>query len=519
MYTFSQVGIGTTTPDASSALEIESTSRGLLIPRMTEAQRLAITTPANGLLVYETDATPGFWYFDGTNWANFGSDIDWALTGTDMYNANTGNIGIGTSTPTNLLHIEGTSTSATVLDDSFEDNNLAPFATFGDRTWQITANATEVNTGTRAARTRSSLGHNERSNLEYTTTLTSAGTISFAVTTSTEANFDILTFSIDGIAQGNWSGSTAYTMVSFPVTTGAHTFSWSYQKDSSFNGGNDRVAIDDILITGANTGIIQIVDGNQGTGKVLTSDANGNATWQTPTGGGTGSSDDDWRFHSGSTEADAIYRTGQITIGSNLTTTHHIDIDNGLTDGTEIGLGSVEYIRDGIVETFFDQPLSPLFDATYDLGNATSRWNEIYAANGVINTSDARLKEDIQPLNYGLNEIMQLKPVSYKWKNEVHGKTVVSASDKEVKLGFLAQDLQQVIGEVVTTHSWKPVSEKQKDVYIKKDNERLGVNYSEIIPVTVKAIQEQQAQIEALKKTVETLQEQNEKLIRLLDGR
>lgn len=350
MYTFSQVGIGTTTPDASSALEIESTSQGLLIPRMTEAQRLAITAPATGLLVYETDTRPGFWYFNGSIWINFGSDIDWAISGTDMYNANTGNIGIGTATPTNLLHIEDTPTAATILNDGFEDNTLAPFITSGDRTWQTTSNAAEVNTGTYAARTRNSLGHNERSNLEYTATLTSAGTISFAVTTSTEANFDILTFYIDSVVQGSWSGNTAYTTVSFPVTTGGHTFTWTYEKDGSFNSGNDRVAIDDVLITGDSTGIVQIVDGNQGAGKVLTSDANGNATWQTPTGGSTGTSDDDWRFHSGSTEADAIYRTGRITIGSNLTTTHHIDIDNGATDGTEIGLGSVEYIRDGIVE-------------------------------------------------------------------------------------------------------------------------------------------------------------------------
>ena len=112
---------------------------------------------------------------------------------------------------------------------------------------------------------------------------------------------------------------------------------------------------------------------------------------------------------------------------------------------------------------------------------------------------------------------MLLKPVSYKWKNEQHGKTIVPDNEKEVKIGFLAQDLQQVIGEVVTSHSWKPISEEQKDVYIKKENERLGVNYSEIIPVTVKAIQEQQEQIEALKTSVEELKKQNKLLMKLLE--
>jgi hypothetical protein len=58
---FSQTGIGTTTPNSSAKLEIAATDKGLLIPRMTAAQRTAITTPANGLLVYQTDSETGFY--------------------------------------------------------------------------------------------------------------------------------------------------------------------------------------------------------------------------------------------------------------------------------------------------------------------------------------------------------------------------------------------------------------------------------------------------------------------------
>ena len=53
-------GIGTTTPDASSLLEIKSTTQGLLISRMTKTQRDAIATPATGLLIYQTNSTPVF---------------------------------------------------------------------------------------------------------------------------------------------------------------------------------------------------------------------------------------------------------------------------------------------------------------------------------------------------------------------------------------------------------------------------------------------------------------------------
>ena len=67
--TFAQVGIGTTTPDASSALDITSTAKGLLVPRMTAAQRDAISSPATGLMIYQTDGTVGFYYYNGSNWA------------------------------------------------------------------------------------------------------------------------------------------------------------------------------------------------------------------------------------------------------------------------------------------------------------------------------------------------------------------------------------------------------------------------------------------------------------------
>lgn len=61
-------GIGTTTPASSSLLEINSTTKGILIPRMTKVQRQAIASPVEGLLVYQTNSQPGFYYFDGSDW-------------------------------------------------------------------------------------------------------------------------------------------------------------------------------------------------------------------------------------------------------------------------------------------------------------------------------------------------------------------------------------------------------------------------------------------------------------------
>lgn len=67
--TNAQIGIGTVTPDASSVLDIASTSQGMLAPRMTTAQRNAITSPADGLIVYDTDLKAFYHYSSGsTSW-------------------------------------------------------------------------------------------------------------------------------------------------------------------------------------------------------------------------------------------------------------------------------------------------------------------------------------------------------------------------------------------------------------------------------------------------------------------
>ncbi len=60
------VGIGTSSPNAAAMLEISSSQKGLLIPRMTQSQRNAIASPAISLLIYQTDGTAGFYYNSGT---------------------------------------------------------------------------------------------------------------------------------------------------------------------------------------------------------------------------------------------------------------------------------------------------------------------------------------------------------------------------------------------------------------------------------------------------------------------
>jgi hypothetical protein len=122
----------------------------------------------------------------------------------------------------------------------------------------------------------------------------------------------------------------------------------------------------------------------------------------------------------------------------------------------------------------FSDTIQPAADNRFSCGTSAYRWRTVYAVNGIINTSDARMKKNVRNLGLGLDAVMKLRPIVYDWKDD-------SGKDK---IGFIAQELRKVVPNVVTGDESK---------------ETLGVLYSDMVPVLTKAIQEQQMQIEALK--------------------
>jgi hypothetical protein len=146
-----------------------------------------------------------------------------------------------------------------------------------------------------------------------------------------------------------------------------------------------------------------------------------------------------------------------------------------------------------------------------DLGLAVQRWNTLYCANAPDISSDMRLKTNITPVKFGLNEVTKMNPVSYNWNKEnVH-------RGEKLHLGFLAQELKELVPTVV--------HEDEKGM--------LSVTYTELIPVLVNAIKEQQQQIDALKTKpnnenekiklledqIQQLKQQNETILKLLQER
>jgi hypothetical protein len=117
--------------------------------------------------------------------------------------------------------------------------------------------------------------------------------------------------------------------------------------------------------------------------------------------------------------------------------------------------------------------LYPTRDNLLSIGNATNRWTVVYAVNGTIQTSDSSQK-DSQPLVYGLNEIMQMRTILYKWKSQAN--LPDDDPSKNYKYyGFCADELSPVFPELVY--------DEDKSVPIQ-------MNYSEIMPVMVNAIKE-----------------------------
>jgi len=95
--------------DASAMLDVKATDKGFLPPRV--ASTGDVTSPAAGLLVYQTGGTPGYYYYNGSAWIQLGAASgasQWTTTGSDIY-YNTGNVGIGTTTPAHKLDITGNS--------------------------------------------------------------------------------------------------------------------------------------------------------------------------------------------------------------------------------------------------------------------------------------------------------------------------------------------------------------------------------------------------------------------------
>jgi hypothetical protein len=182
-----------------------------------------------------------------------------------------------------------------------------------------------------------------------------------------------------------------------------------------------------------------------------------------------------------------LYATGSHFVIGNGTASRHMMF---FTNGFELTDEKMRILSTGNIGIGVTTPadklsvagnIAPSADNTWTAGKNGARWTAVWAANGVIQTSDARLKTNIEPLQYGLKEVMAMRPVRYNW---------ISNPGQPSNIGLIAQEVQKLVPEVVKGDAGK---------------ETLGMNYAELVPVLINAIKEQQNEIEKIEKDIEAL--------------
>jgi hypothetical protein len=166
---------------------------------------------------------------------------------------------------------------------------------------------------------------------------------------------------------------------------------------------------------------------------------------------------------------------------------------------------------DGILIKYGDTTsarIQPQTDNAGFLGEATKRWEAVYAVNGTIQTSDVREKTDIVDSPLGAEFIRSLRPVAYRWKvggytstyDDKGNETITPNPGVRAHYGFIAQEVKQAIGET-DFGGWL-----QEDLSDPDSQQSLRLH--EFISPIVKALQEALDEIDNLKAEVAALKAQ-----------
>lgn len=453
-------------PEGSAMLDIKSTSKGLLIPRMTSAQKTAISSPVAGLMVYQTDATAGFYYWNGSAWTQIGSGggsgtVTSVATGIGLTGGpitSTGTISLATSGVT-----AGSYTRASITVDTYGRITVAGNGAAIDLTADITGVLPVINGGTGSA-----TASGARTNLGATT----LGSNLFTITNPSAITFP--RFNADNTV-------SALTAANFRTAIGAGTGSIS---SISGSGGTTGLTLNGGPITTSGTltlgGVLAVTNGGTGT----------------PTGCITGTSE--LTFNAGGTNQDILLRpsgTGYTVIRSsvgigaypfypsNQKIKLHIKSNDNYyamkIENTYSTLGSYGlYIQTG----------SAIGDRMIGFVSASGLQTLGYIAMNTATTvsystsSDRRLKNNIVNTHFGITDLMKIQVRDYVYKAD---------SCNTLVTGFVAQELYDIFPNAVT----KPI----------KEEETWGVDYGKVTPLLVKAVQDQQAIIEAQQKQIEEL--------------
>jgi trimeric autotransporter adhesin len=482
-----QVAINTdaTLPDPSAMLDVKSTTRGLLLPRMTQAQRNAIGSPATGIMIYQTDNTPGYYYNSGTslvpNWGRLG-DLVLPYSGIaissnaafDVLNTGSGNGLTSATLFASATGIIGTAPNQGIFGNATATSGAAygvqgtSASTTGSGVTGFGSSTTGQNFGVRGL-TTSSEGKGV-----YGYAASATGT-TYGLYGSSVSSSGIGVYGEGSIAfRGTTDEDLGYGIyVTCTNATGTPRGVYSTVSSSSgysgyFAGGkffvNSLVGIGTVSPTvplqvqsdGASTDVINVKNGSYYLCRIRQS-SNGSGGFYLYDGANTNSI-----FLYG--EGSSFINSGNLGIGTTAPT-QLLDVNGG---------ARIRGMTTGVVST-----------SVYRTADGTL----------ITGSSDIRLKENIQPLQNSLSKVVQLKGVSFNWKAD---------ATKKRSIGFIAQDFEKVIPELAFTN--------EKDGY-------KGINYAEVTAVLAEAIKELNAKNELLQQENMQLKARMDKLEKIVGNK
>ena len=517
------------TPDVSAMLDITSNSSGLLIPRMTQADRDLITNPKTSLLIYQTDQDSGFYYYDqsttswypflsGSNTANGGwaikgnsgtnpssnfigttDSVDWVIRTNNnekMRVTGNGNVGIGITTPGNALHVNGDFTIGdTTNRDLWSYGINLPLSVIQPQSYNI---AMAYNFYRRASDSKAiTLGGTDAFAIRMGDFVSpgAGGAIGFFADASVPAKGGELvggdaTLRMVINASGNVGIGTSVPQHNLHIydddaatvlSIGEHSNSTKDSAGFSIAPWSDgSVYIDTKLRTGGKL-IYRYGEGAvSGTG----------TTWMTMEDGNMGigiSPTNRVHVHEASSAACNIQFTNTTTGSASATVGGRVGIGsdedlyvyNGTT-GEALRLGTENttrvYIKnDGNVGIGTTTPSHKLH-VTGIARSTQTTW---------AISSDKRVKTKIADLEDGLDIVMKIRPVEFEYTKKYQKFNI---GYNGLKRGFIAQEVKEVVPEMVT------ILEEKIGDHIIKDFHLL--NSSDFTPILIRAIQEQQQLIE-----------------------